>query len=258
MSNSKDLKTKVQEYYDDAATVYGDLYNDYLSLEENAVVAEIIKKYLQPEAAHVLDLGCGEGLGYTLARWRKFTGIDISPAMVKAAKKNHAKADFKVADIEDLSDFKDESFDAIISTFGSFSHVLYPGLAIDEMYRVLKPGGRAMIMVYSQYSLRNFRLMMQKDTGLAAISPIQEYKIRNLDMKGSFARFYTRKKLERLFFKFSVIKSGSINGFLELPSVKKRAQERQRFAKHLRKDLHFTKVFPNLGHSMYIIVEKSS
>lgn len=258
MSNSQELKAKVQEYYDDAAMVYGDLYADYLSNEEDSIVGELLNKYLSPPSSSVLDLGCGDGLGYTLAHWKRYTGLDISSQMIKAATNAHPNVSFKIGDMEDLSAYPAGHFDAVMSTFGSFSHALYPGVTIEETFRVLKPGGRAFIMVYSQYSLRNLRLMFRKNSKFESISPIQEYKIRNLDMKGSFARFYSRKKLERLFFKYKVLKIGSINGFLELPLIKEKAQQNPQVAKRLKIDHYVTKLFPNFGHSMYIIVEKPS
>ena len=45
--------------------------------------------------------------------------------------------------------------DVVLSLFGSFSHALNLTAAIAEFQRVLRPGGRFLVMVYSRFSLRN-------------------------------------------------------------------------------------------------------
>lgn len=70
------------------------------------------------------------------------TGIDLGAGVIEAAKhlSNGAGIDFRVGDAEAL-DFPDDSFDAVISTFG----VMFardPEAVASELARVVRPGGR--------------------------------------------------------------------------------------------------------------------
>jgi ubiquinone/menaquinone biosynthesis C-methylase UbiE len=97
-----------------------------------------------------LDLGCGTGfLSLELAaRGHRVTGVDFAPAMIARAERKAAERGFTVrfeaGDAEQLP-FARASFDLAISR-----HVLWtlphPEAAIDEWLRVLRPGGRLVIV----------------------------------------------------------------------------------------------------------------
>lgn len=101
----------------------------------------------------VLDLGSGAGLDVFLAANRvgpngKAIGVDMSEEMIKRAKKGAIdggfdNVEFKVGEIENLP-VKDSSVDAVISN--CVINLSPDKLKVfEEIYRVLKPGGRAMI-----------------------------------------------------------------------------------------------------------------
>lgn len=104
----------------------------------------------------VLDVGCGTGeLAFKLADYMdkaEIHGVDISKTMIEKAnhkiainsRKNSHNIKFKVGDVEELP-YKDNSFD-IITCSHSFHHYLNKEKAISEMYRILKPNGRLMII----------------------------------------------------------------------------------------------------------------
>lgn len=104
---------------------------------------------LEPHDA-VLDVGCGPGWFWTanadeLPAHVKLTLSDLSPGMVRDAMKRCSRLPFasvsgRPADAVDLP-FESNSFDAVIAMHMLY-HVPNPGAAIDEMHRVLKPGGR--------------------------------------------------------------------------------------------------------------------
>jgi ubiquinone/menaquinone biosynthesis C-methylase UbiE len=76
-------------------------------------------------------------------------GVDISPAMVTRAQANLAKHRLTGRIEVFVSEagrypFPDASFDIAVST-GSIHHWKQPGAELAEMFRVLKPGGRALI-----------------------------------------------------------------------------------------------------------------
>ncbi len=92
----------------------------------------------QPQE-HILDLGCGEGtLGLEIARrGAKVLGIDLSPEMVTKAQANGLEA--RVMSVTDMPFV--ETFDAVFSN--AMLHWVHESdLAVDNIARALKPGGR--------------------------------------------------------------------------------------------------------------------
>ncbi|MCB2181768.1 MAG: methyltransferase domain-containing protein [Desulfobulbaceae bacterium] len=99
----------------------------------------------------ILDIGCGTGsLTLLVARQLEeaslITGIDAAPKMIAIARRKAAKlgcpAVFSVGVSEEL-DFEDASFDFVVNSM--FTHHIDHELkqrSFQEMYRVLKPGGK--------------------------------------------------------------------------------------------------------------------
>ena len=94
----------------------------------------------------ILDVACGTGdlTLDLLRRGHRVTGVDLSEQMLALARQKASPARFQLADAEALP-FADASFDAVTCAFGirNFVH-LEKGL--DEMLRVLKPGGRLVLL----------------------------------------------------------------------------------------------------------------
>lgn len=110
------------------------------------ITAPTLIQFSQLQAGHTaLDVGCGTGVvAITAARFgARASGLDISPQLLACAENNKQLAnldiDFKEGDVEDLP-YSDASFDVVLSQFG---HMFATNAqrAIDEMLRVLKPGG---------------------------------------------------------------------------------------------------------------------
>lgn len=97
----------------------------------------------------VLDVAAGTG---TSAKALAKTGaevvaLDFSPGMVEQGRKKHPGIEFIEGDAQALP-FPSGSFDAVTISFG-LRNVHNPKLALGEMYRVLKPGGRIVICEFS-------------------------------------------------------------------------------------------------------------
>jgi ubiquinone/menaquinone biosynthesis C-methylase UbiE len=109
----------------------------------------------------VLEIGCG--LGTDGAQFAEagadYTGVDLTEAAVELARKRfeffNLPGKFQTADAESL-DFADESFDLVYS-HGVLHHTPETEKAIQEVHRVLRPGGRAMVMLYHRGSY-NYRI----------------------------------------------------------------------------------------------------
>lgn len=109
----------------------------------------------------VLEIGCGLGTdGAQFARaGADYTGIDLTARSIELARKRFElsglKGEFRVADAEQL-EFADETFDLVYS-HGVLHHTPDTQAAVREVHRVLKPGGRAMVMLYHRGSY-NYRI----------------------------------------------------------------------------------------------------
>ncbi len=94
-----------------------------------------------------LDVGCGTGVVSITARraGAVVTGLDLTPELLAVARENAKIAGvddivWKEGDAEALP-FRDSEFDVVLS---QFAHIFAPrpDVAVKEMLRVLKPGGR--------------------------------------------------------------------------------------------------------------------
>lgn len=97
----------------------------------------------------VLDLGTGNGryLRGLSDRFERGIGIDLSPRMIRSARRHPDghNLEFRVDDAEHLRTVPGRSVDKVIGV-GVLEHVLQPDRVIREMQRVLRPGGRAVIL----------------------------------------------------------------------------------------------------------------
>jgi ubiquinone/menaquinone biosynthesis C-methylase UbiE len=106
------------------------------------------------ESFDLLDLGCGTGTWTAMVAGsplpsRNVVGLDYSFSMAQVA---HAKAkqigegapEFVHGDSEHLP-FADQSFD-VVTCSNSFHHYPHQQAAIREMHRILRPGGRLMLI----------------------------------------------------------------------------------------------------------------
>jgi SAM-dependent methyltransferase len=94
----------------------------------------------------LLDVACGSGLAIELARARGATcaGIDASPRLVAVAEDRNPGCDIRVGDMHALP-WDDASFDVVTSFRGIWGTTPE---AIDEVRRVLVPGGRVAMTVW--------------------------------------------------------------------------------------------------------------
>jgi SAM-dependent methyltransferase len=87
-----------------------------------------------------------------------YVGVDLSDTAVDATRRHLAceglEARCGLANVEHLC-YAKESFD-IVYSFGALHHTSSPERAVHEVWRVLKPGGVALIMLYHRHSLNYY------------------------------------------------------------------------------------------------------
>ena len=120
---------------------------------------------LEPDSGkRLLDIACGGGFLLKEAEKRGLitVGIDISDKAIEIAKRNARHSILAVSSGENLS-FKDNLFD-YVTNLGSLEHFLNPEQGVQEMTRVLKNNGKAIIMVPNSHSIIHFWRVLTKGT----------------------------------------------------------------------------------------------
>lgn len=166
--------------------------------------------------ARVLEVGVG--LGTDHCEWldggARAVGIDLTPRHIELAAA-HVRATghepiLARSDAENLP-FKDAAFDLVYS-FGVLHHTPGTERAIDEVWRVLRPGGRGIVMLYHRDS-ENYWLNMMLRHGLLRGELLQaspsEILSRWAESSDSSARplvkVYSRSQARELFRQFSAV-----------------------------------------------------
>jgi demethylmenaquinone methyltransferase/2-methoxy-6-polyprenyl-1,4-benzoquinol methylase len=98
-----------------------------------------------------LDVACGSGkltaeLARIAGRQGRVVGLDFSPQMLEVARRDHPGMEFIEGDALKLP-FEDEAFDASTIAFG-LRNLAEPIKGLREMLRVLRPGGRAVVLEF--------------------------------------------------------------------------------------------------------------
>ena len=101
------------------------------------------EKYINGD---VLELGCGEGRGIDiiLNKSKSFTAIDKISEITERLSLKYPEEKFISSSFPPLKNIEDNSFDTIVS-FQVIEHISNDKLFIEEIYRILKPGGKALI-----------------------------------------------------------------------------------------------------------------
>lgn len=133
-----------------------DEYNRYRFGAVTSMERRMIEQHVHP-GVRVLDLGCGTGrvTPAIAAAGGEVTGVDLAPAMIEEARKNHPELQFLVADVADMP-FPKGAFDVALF-FGNSIDCIYPHerrlAALREIRRVLRVGGTAVISSRNAYCL---------------------------------------------------------------------------------------------------------
>lgn len=145
------VKERVREHWSGRAPEYDDRPHHAIHTDEQRRAWHgLLDRKAGSEPLDVLDIGCGTGfLSLLLAELgHRVTGIDISSEMLVRAQQKATDAnlsiEFRLGDAERLAD-PDDSYDLIVQR-----HVIWtlpsPAGAVAEWTRVLRPGGRLLLI----------------------------------------------------------------------------------------------------------------
>ena len=181
-------KITPKQIYNRLSKVYDRSYDEPVHRIED----EFIYKFISGKwftKGNILDLGSGTGtlLSHLGISSDRYTGLDISESMIELSSKKFPNHKFIKGTMSNMP-FEDDSFDSVLSLFGSFSYSLNHAKTIKEIKRVLKPKGLFFLMAYGlKYQTRKSYIL-------------NKFKI------NSPARFLKRKELKALFKDFDNVK----------------------------------------------------
>jgi SAM-dependent methyltransferase len=116
--------------------------------------------FAEARGKRVLEIGCGNGADAVMfaKHGAAYVGVDLTDTAVDATRRHLAAEGLEgrcgLANVEQLC-YAKESFD-IVYSFGVLHHTSSPERAVHEVWRVLKPGGVALIMLYNRNSLNYY------------------------------------------------------------------------------------------------------
>lgn len=155
------IKEKGPEYWDN----HWDSSNIsviYKSISKYNLINRMTRRYVSPKDGPVLEGGCGTGkfvFSITQAGY-ECIGIDTAEKTIKRIQQNSPELDVRVMSVDHI-DFPDNFFSAYWS-LGVIEH-FYNGYdnVLDEMFRVIKPGGYAFVSVPVISLLRKFKIFFR-------------------------------------------------------------------------------------------------
>jgi ubiquinone/menaquinone biosynthesis C-methylase UbiE len=124
----------------------------------------LLVPFNEANGKRVLEIGCGAGAdGVMFAKYgAEYTGVDLTETAVDTTRRHFGvlglRGTFQVENAERLS-FSEGSFDFVYS-HGVLHHTPHPNVAFREVYRVLKPGGKAVLMLYHKHSVNYYLRIM--------------------------------------------------------------------------------------------------
>lgn len=167
----------------------------------------------------VLEVGVGLGAEHQqfAAAGAQLYGIDITKRAIEHTQRRLSiyglESDLHIGDAERLN-FQDDFFD-IVYSWGVLHHTPDTPKAISEVWRVLKPGGVAKVMIYHKYSLVGYMLWVRYALfGFRPWMTLSDIYARYLESSGTKA--YSVKEASALFANFKTVNIRIILGHGDL------------------------------------------
>lgn len=134
----------------EAFTRQADTFDEYAAKADESVEARFQEAVGAAAGGTILDVACGPGVvtAALAGRAKAVTAFDATPAMLEKAEKRcadagHRNVQFKQGNAEALP-FDDRAFDGVVTRL-AIHHFADPKRVVEEMFRVLRPGGTLVI-----------------------------------------------------------------------------------------------------------------
>ena len=224
-TTATEIKRRTREQWgnDPCGAIYGDGYAigtreffDNVEAHRYDVYAPWMRKVMEFDrfgGRDLLEVGCG--MGSDLLQFARggarVTGLDYTPRSVEITRRRFevygVPGRFTIGDAENLP-FPPASFDVVYSN-GVLHHTPDTQRAVDEIFRVLRPGGTAKIMLYHRHSLYYWFVIILRfgllGGELTRLTP-EEIMSRYVEYSETGAlplvRAYTREEVDRMFGRF--------------------------------------------------------
>lgn len=188
---SATIYQQIQQFYDASSPLWEEIWGEHMhhgfygvdgkdEKDRKQAQIDLIEEILNwsgiQQAENILDVGCGIG-GSSLYLCAKLgaraTGITLSPVQAKRATQRarelgfSARSNFQVADAQEMP-FADNSYDLVWS-LESGEHMPDKTKFIQECYRVLRPGGKMIVVTWCHRPTDRLPLNIQEKKHLAEI-----------------------------------------------------------------------------------------
>lgn len=201
MNISKDeLRRYYQKQPDDERRMYGEAGRRHKQRRRLEVLQEAMRR-VGTAPLRVLDVGCGDG--YAAAAllgsvpYRSYVGVDLSPAKLLAAASRLPRSTSLMADAEALP-VADGTVDCVLC-LETLEHLPSPERALQEILRVLAPGGVCVLSVPVDSSLQLTWMAIRRRLPIGRSHPMHEHiqvftlgRLRRLWAHHRFQRTYER------------------------------------------------------------------
>jgi predicted TPR repeat methyltransferase len=146
-------EAETKTLYRDWAATYDKTMLDGLGYLPPFKAAKLLTLNVADKQARILDVGTGTGLvGKELSTlgFNNIDGIDYSAEMLSVANNIGVYGELLEADLNKALAIESETYDAIIC-IGTFTHGHVGADCLDELFRVLKPGGKFITAIRKDY-----------------------------------------------------------------------------------------------------------
>lgn len=138
------------DFYRKWADDYDHEMLDKLGYTSPSTIAGLLVEQLPQKSSRIIDIGCGTGLTCMPLHQQGYSnleGIDLSPDMLQVAGNRNIYQSLFIGNLNLPLDISTDTYDAAVSS-GTFTHGHVGAEPLDEVVRILKPGGILAITIH--------------------------------------------------------------------------------------------------------------
>ncbi len=169
------------DFYEKWADDYDRQMVDTLNYLSPNLIANQLIRFLDDKKIRILDIGCGTGLTSVLLHQQGYVqidGLDFSADMLRVAGQRKIYDRLIQTDLNQPLEIEDNLYRAAISS-GTFTHGHVGPEPLDEIFRILKPGGLLACTIHLDlWQTRGFEAKFENLIDSGAISCLYREKDR--------------------------------------------------------------------------------